>query len=275
MHLSILIRIHNEAAALKKTLFLIQKQKTTYTYEIVVSDHNSTDNSVEVANSFGCRVVHNTATSFSYGQLLNFGIENCKGQFVLIMSAHIALLNSDAIENLIKPFNDDQVACVSGTPATSIDMIMHTLNPKHYTIDDFKDIDNWKNWNLYEPFLFMAPCGAIRKAVWEQIPFNEALEITEDRHWGRAILEAGYTSVLGVASFYTYFAKRSDATNRSRAYKESLAMYRVYGKPEIREHFYKRSVKTIFSQAYNSLIKIPVGLYALAKIYAIRFKKRP
>jgi len=271
MRLSILIRNYNEAKNLEKTLTLLQKQRVSFPYEIVVSDNNSTDNSVAVAQSFGCRVVHNTTKVFSYGQLLNFGIEKCQGEFVLLLSAHIALLNNDAIENIILPFADEKVGCVCSIAATNTNMVLLATNPQTITIADFTHISDWKKKEIY---LFAAPCGAIRKSVWEKIKFDESLEIMEDRHWNRSLLEAGLSSVFGASCYYLYFILRRPGANYKRAYLESLAMYRVFGKAETGDDFYYRSVKTIFSLAYHSVKNIPLGLYNLLKIYAIRFKKR-
>ena len=135
---------------------------------------------------------------------------------------------------------------------------MQALQPRQLTIADFTEIADWKKKEIY---LFAAPCGALRKSVWQQIKFDETLEIMEDRHWNRCVLEAGFTSVFGVRCYYLYFIVRKPESYRKRAYLESLAMFKVFGKAETVDNFYYRGTKTIFADAFYSLKNVPAGLY--------------
>ena len=51
MQLSILIRNLNEAESLEQALLALQKQQTSFDYEIVVIDNESEDNSRDIALS--------------------------------------------------------------------------------------------------------------------------------------------------------------------------------------------------------------------------------
>ena len=53
--------------------------------EVVVSDNNSTDNSGQIAEEMGARVVH--AASRGYGNALRKGIEAARGQFIIMGDA--------------------------------------------------------------------------------------------------------------------------------------------------------------------------------------------
>src|SRR5437899_4628461 len=53
--------------------------------EVVVSDNGSTDGSIEIAEKHGARVVH--APSRGYGHTLRKGIEEARGQFIVMGDA--------------------------------------------------------------------------------------------------------------------------------------------------------------------------------------------
>src|SRR6266436_2872296 len=53
--------------------------------EIVVADNGSTDGSIEIAETHGARVVH--ATNRGYGNALRKGIEEARGDFIIMGDA--------------------------------------------------------------------------------------------------------------------------------------------------------------------------------------------
>jgi glycosyltransferase involved in cell wall biosynthesis len=272
MLLSILIRNYNEAPDLEKTLLLLQKQKLPTPYEIVVSDNESTDNSVAIAKTFGCRVVINKRGKFSYGQLLNFGISHCQGEFVFLLSAHIAIIGEQSVANGLAPLiSNSQLAYVCGMPANQVSMMLYGLQPKIFTKEDFITEQDWQQAQFY---LLGAPCGIIRKSVWESIKFDETLEFSEDRYWSRCVIESGYKGLFGVDFFFYYFKQKTSKANRQRLYAESLAHYRIYGQPETRQRFYYRSVATATADIYHAIARFPKVLFLLLKIRLIRSRSR-
>lgn len=272
MLLSILIRNYNEAPDLEKTLLLLQKQKLPVPYEIVVSDNESTDNSIAIAAFFGCRVVTNKRGVFSYGQLLNFGISHCSGQYILLLSAHVAIIGEQSVANGLAPLlADEQIAYVCGMPVNQVKMMIQGLQPKIFTQHDFSTDNDWQQAQFY---LLGAPCGIIRKSVWEAIKFDETLEFSEDRYWSRCVIESGYKGLFGADLFFYYFKQKGSKPNRQRLYAESLARYRVYGKPETKPHFYSSAVKTAIADIYHRLAGFPKLLFLLLKIRLIRRRPR-
>ncbi|MFZ1801138.1 MAG: glycosyltransferase family 2 protein, partial [Chitinophagaceae bacterium] len=94
MQLSILIRNLNEAGALRQTLLSLKRQESGgLQYEVIIVDNESDDNSLEVAEELGCTVITMKRNEFTFGHALNVGISHCAGEFILVMSAHIILLN--------------------------------------------------------------------------------------------------------------------------------------------------------------------------------------
>ena len=97
--LSIIIPTLNEEKYLPLLLDSIKKQ-TFFDYEIIVADAKSKDNTVKIAEKYGCKVVE--------GGLLpkgrNNGAEVAKGDILLFLDADI-VLPPDFLANTIKDFN--------------------------------------------------------------------------------------------------------------------------------------------------------------------------
>jgi len=87
IEVSVVIPCLNEARSLG---FCIDKALTAFREagiagEVVVADNGSTDGSLEIADKHGARVVH--ATARGYGSALRKGIEEAKGQFIVMGDA--------------------------------------------------------------------------------------------------------------------------------------------------------------------------------------------
>lgn len=57
MILSIIIPTYNEAAIIEKTITYLQHNLVGKTYEIIVSDAGSTDNTIEIAEKLGIKIL--------------------------------------------------------------------------------------------------------------------------------------------------------------------------------------------------------------------------
>ncbi len=87
IELSVVIPCLNEARSLG---ICIDKAMAAFkiaqvTGEVVVSDNGSTDGSIEIATRHGARVVH--ATVRGYGNALRKGIEEARGEFIVMGDA--------------------------------------------------------------------------------------------------------------------------------------------------------------------------------------------
>lgn len=87
--LSFVIPCLNEEKTLPFVLDKIQKirkeELKAYTTEVIVSDNGSTDKSVEIAESFGAKVVH--CKTRGYGAALDFGIKNSSCEYIIFADA--------------------------------------------------------------------------------------------------------------------------------------------------------------------------------------------
>ncbi|TDW47156.1 glycosyl transferase family 2 [Flavobacterium sp. 270] len=263
--ISVLIRNKNEANSLVNALLSIKKQKFNLPYEIVIIDDASTDNSREIANEFGCKVVK-LDKKFSYGYALNFGLKYCQYEIVLLLSSHNILLSSDFFENFMDYFKDSSIVGVRCTPVFNTNQILQSIkNDLIISKNNYVHEKDWQN-------LIVANCSAIRKSVAIQIPFNETIRSNEEKLWALDVMEKGYSLRSNVPCYFLY--------NRKNKYtvdiRDHISKYQVDGisplKPSRFISVFFKSIPWILKIAWDRWFQRIHFYWELAKI-SRRFEK--
>lgn len=216
--ISILIRNKNESKALDKTLKSIYAQCFTIPFEIVIIDDDSSDNSIEVANRYGCKVV-SLDKPFTYGYAINFGVKHCQYDIVLLLSSHNILISNDFSKKLVEYFSDPKVAGVRCTPIANVKQVEKSLDG-FITIDkdNYSHSIDWQN-------LLIANCSAIRKKVAIAIPFNEEIRSNEEKLWCLDVMQKEFIIISNVPCYFLYNKK-----NNSKALiRDSISKYQIDG----------------------------------------------
>jgi len=237
MKLSVLIRNLNEAEALNLSLKALQLQKTDFEFEIVVLDNESNDNSVEVARSYGCKVYSFPRERFSYGKAINYGIENCNGAFIYLLSSHVYLLSDNFIQKIPSYFTEERIAAIRFTSTTTLENIRQALLKGERVIDwESENRDMHRVW-MYGTINHSA---AIRKQVWEKIKFDETVFYAEDKIWAYQVLKEGYAIKVNVPSFYMYNKTLTRDQRLNRRANEEVSYRLLTGSEAM---FYSNSFK--------------------------------
>jgi len=262
MQLSVLIRNLNEAKSLEQTLFSLKRQCTDFEYEVVVIDNESDDNSVEIAKHLGCKVYTLRRASFTFGHALNYGIEKCKGEIILILSAHVILLNEFFLQNIPHYFDDLKVAGLRFVHAVSPEQVVDGIQngPKRliYSEDFNFALDNWKNFIVNH-------CAAVRKSHCEEVNFNEQIFASEDKKWSLDILQRGYSILYQVPCFYIYVKPFSRKIKTERMIIEEGAKAIITGYEE--PMFSGSYTQTFFLKFRSALKKFLEDLRTHKKVY--------
>jgi glycosyltransferase involved in cell wall biosynthesis len=247
--ISILIRNKNEAKSLDKTLKSVYAQNFNVPFEIIVVDDKSTDNSVDVANKYGCKVIHLDRV-FTYGYAINYGVQHCQYEIILLLSSHNILISNNFSEKLVKYFDDPKVAGVRCTPIANIKQVEQSLDST-ITINkhNYSHLNDWQN-------LLIANCSAIRKKVALEIIFNETIRSNEEKLWCLDIMKNGFSIISCTPCYFLYNKK-----NKSPALIRDLtSKYQIDGiKPKsigsFLLNFFKSipwALKIAFSTWYNN-----------------------
>jgi len=272
MQLSILIRNLNEAKSLQQTLLSLKRQQTDFEYEIVVIDNESDDDSVEIATAMGCKVFTLKRSEFTFGHSLNYGIGLCKGEVILILSAHVILLNEFFLQNIHPYFKDPNIAALRFLQSVSQEEVVNGLKtgPRKLSYSDSTNFaaDNWKK-------LMVNHCAAIRRLCWLQVPFDEKILASEDKAWSLVILKKGYSILYNIPGFYVYAKPFGRTTKMKRSIIEEAAKEMITGKTEpIYSVPYTRSLFKKITSGFKRIsfdLKIHKQIYKGIKEYKKKY----
>jgi len=164
--LSIIIPTLNEEKYLPILLSQIKKQNFT-DYEIIVADAGSTDKTVEIAKSFGCKIVKGGLPAKGR----NEGAKAARGELFLFMDADNIYLPDGFLDKLITEFKKRNLGVASFPiyPAGNfVDKICYFLYNKFVEI--------FQNWTAFATNSIL-----IKREVFEKVNgFDEEVLIAED-----------------------------------------------------------------------------------------------
>ncbi len=216
---SVVIRVRNAAEYMEKVLdaFALQSVQPN---EIVVVDNESTDGTREIASRYGALVLSISKKEFTYGRALNMGIQKCTGKIVFFISAHSLVLGREFFRTAIAEFTNPEVAAVRCT-----------------TVSKTRDLESWMQqkvlrwpldlYTIVENGPIASGC-AIRRSLWEEVPFDETLEAVEDKLWAREVMKRGYI-VVSSEAMYLHMRRRGMVEAIRIMTRERLAIRRSTG----------------------------------------------
>ena len=180
---SVVIRTLNEESYLPELLTSIRNQLVEdLGIEVVLVDSGSTDRTLEIAQSFGCRITHIKKEDFTFGRSLNVGCDFSTGDYLVFVSGHCIPATESWLINLIQPLRDGlaeysygrQVA--RGTTKFSENELFNKFYPEY-------------SKQPQEGYFCNNANAAVIRASWSRFKFNEELTGLEDMYLARRIVE--------------------------------------------------------------------------------------
>jgi glycosyltransferase involved in cell wall biosynthesis len=238
---SVIIRNRNEATHLRRVLKALSLQDVEP--EVILVDNESEDDSVAVGMEFGAKVVTLKKSLFSYGRALNIGLAHATGEICVLLSAHSLPVGANFLRDCALPFADDRIAAVR---------CLH--------LEKGFDIERWISPELLsypisvETIISKGPlanCCAIRRTVWEQIPFDEQIIAAEEKLWALEVLKQGHLIYSPCSASY-YYMKRLPLIKA--IIKNDREIAAVYSRVGFRAGFAKQRPIECLSELFNTVI---------------------
>jgi len=213
---SIVIRAFNEERHLPGLLGAIQRQDYR-DFEVIVVDSGSCDRTPEIVTESGACLVRIARGQFTFGYSLNSGIRQSRGRLIAIVSAHTLPVDSSWLRRLIARLRDPSVAMVYGRQ-------IGTDTSKFSEFQDFERTFG-NECRVSSPFKVFAnnANSAVRKGLWEQHPFDEALPGLEDVAWAKHWRERNFQVVYEPCAAIFHFHNETWRQVRRRYYREAVS----------------------------------------------------
>lgn len=215
---SIIIRTFNEAAHFDTLLNAIEMQQTEgLSYEVLIVDSGSTDETLEIAQNHGCHICHITREAFSFGRSLNIGCEAAQGNILVIISGHCVPVGAHWLQKICKPLIDGQADYVYGRQIGSITSYFSEccLFGRHYPEQSSIPQDGYFVNNAN---------SALKRDVYEAYHFSEELPGLEDMEFARHLVKDGGTVGYIADASVIHHHNESWQQVRCRFEREAIAL---------------------------------------------------
>ncbi len=222
---SIIIRCYNEQQHIGRLLEGIAQQSLK-AVEVIVVDSGSGDGTLEIVSRYPARVLHISPRRFSFGRSLNLGCGQARGRFLVLASAHVYPVFDDWLERLLEPLRrDPKLALVYGKQR----------GVESSRLSERRIFEQWFPPSSCprqdHPFCNNAN-AALRRHLWQQIPYDEDLTGLEDIDWARRAQARGYGIAYCAEAEVKHLHQESWFQVCKRYQREALALGRIF--PESR-----------------------------------------
>lgn len=251
---SIIIRTLNEERYLPELLSSIQEQRSSFSHEVVLIDSGSTDNTLNIAERFCCRILHISRAEFSFGRSLNRACEAARGAYFVLISGHCIPSDEHWLQNLVQPLAEGLVQyCYGrqeGGPQTywSECQIFAKYFPEENSIPQQGFYCNNAN-------------SAITADTWNRFKFNEELTGLEDMHLAkRLVAEQGAVGYVANASVRHLHHENWQQVQR-RFEREALALQQICPEVILRRRdllrYFSRGVIRDLAEGFPRTLALP------------------
>ena len=243
---SVVIRCYNEEQHIGRLLSGVMQQLVK-DIEIIVVDSGSTDATLSIASRYPVKILSIRPQEFSFGRSLNIGCEAASGEFVVIASAHVYPVYKDWLGQLLAPFDDPQVALVYGKQRGCAT----TQYSEHRVFAQWFSEES--NLRQNHPFCNNAN-AAIRRDLWEQLPYDEELTGLEDLDWANRAIALGYRLAYVAEAEVIHVHDETPAQTYNRYRREAIAFKAIF--PQEQFHlwdFVRLWVANVFSDYRHAL----------------------
>ncbi|PRZ20074.1 glycosyltransferase [Flavobacterium granuli] len=250
--ISVVIRNKNQAEALEFLLKNLTERYHEDIDEIIVIDNISNDNSEQVVNKYGAKLVQ--IKKFSYGVSANLAAESASNEIVVIFSSHAYPVSHDFFKLISKKFEEN--INLAGLRC------LHNKNDfRNYINNISSRTDPNKSGLIF--------CGsAFSKKIWELHKFKDDIQTMEDKEWSLRVIKNGFDIDFS-ASIFCYDIVRDHKQIFFRFKNEVIGGYQLWHT----QYSYKRAIKGLIGTIFKLFKTFLIELYFAFKrfFFLLRF----
>ena len=162
--------------------------------ELLIIDSGSSDNTLEYVTNYPQVRIHRIQPSeFGHGKTRNLGARMTTRPIIVYLVQDATPATPDFLERLATPLIQEGFAGVFGRqlprPWTNkIERVF--LNRTYPDAREVRALSDNQRLGI-RSFFFSNVCSAIRRDVWESVPFDESVIMSEDQLWAKQVVLAG------------------------------------------------------------------------------------
>lgn len=209
---SVVIPTYNGEEHLDEVLAAVFRQKTDFSYEVIIIDSYSMDRTKEIVEAYmskapGLSLIEIAPAEFNHGETRNLGVRKARGEFVAFLTQDATPASDNWLQSLVGAFSlDPKVAGVFGkhiprpdcNPCTARDVegVFRSFGAegdRPVIQEALPGSEEHKLLQNNEGFVgfYSDVNSALRRSAWEKVPYRK-IQYAEDQLFGKDILEAGY-----------------------------------------------------------------------------------
>ena len=259
---SIVVRCLNENANLKILIPIILEQSYD-DFELIFVDSGSKDGSLDTIQTFlnsldNVKLAHIKKEEFTFGKSLNLGFDIAEGEIIVSLSAHCFPTSNEWLQNIIKPFLDNNIGIVFGKQSPH----------KNTRFSEASVQEKWFSGKsmIKEDIFLNNGNAAYRKSLWEEIKFDETLTGLEDINFGLYAKSKGWQLYYSNESDVQHLHNENYKTIRNRYRREAEALKVIFD-----EHNAQSSQQNL--KLYNSTLIACIQGFFRGIVYDIRKRR--
>lgn len=181
---TVIMRTKNSGDILPLTLKALYSQNAQ-DFELLVIDSASTDNTLEIASQFPCKIKKISAHDYYPGKVLNEAIAEIQSPLVVFLNSDAVLLTPTSLKILLSAFNSPLVQAAFGRQVPRTDAKSWVKRDYATAFPSDPVAPEWMPLSL--------AFAAMRRSAWEKRPFYTLAWGSEDAEWGMWARKEGYS----------------------------------------------------------------------------------
>lgn len=234
--ISVVIPVKNEGKKIRACIDGILSQ-TIDVLEIIVIDSGSTDSTLDILREYDkVKLIEIPGSDFNHGTTRNLGVEQAKGEYVLLTVGDARPYDNKWIEHMISGFVNEHVAGVCGMQIVPHDS---DKNPAEWFRPVSEPEMKIVSFDIGE-FVKLSPAEKRQACGWDDVtamyrkdlklkyPFRKTT-YAEDALWAKDVLADGYTIVYNPAARVYHYHLEDPDFSFKRNYTVMYHMYKFFG----------------------------------------------
>ncbi|QWR78761.1 glycosyltransferase [Candidatus Magnetomonas plexicatena] len=201
MDVSVIVPTINASGVIGKLAASCFSQKyedgTPVSAEVIVIDSSSSDNTVEIANSLGCKTIVIPVSEFNHGGSRNLAESMASGRVLMFMTQDAMPVNDMLFAALLKPLDDPLTAAAFARQVPRMDANPVEYFSRTFNYPDTRMVKSKDSIGLLgiKTFFFSNVCSAIKRDAFTEAGGFQSVIMNEDMMLSSKLILSDYKVV--------------------------------------------------------------------------------